>query len=336
MQPEAYLRSTTGWNRDLVPPRRLGATLIGIHRVCPKDHMVIDPILRVIGNWCGSEQPLVICLVITEQRAWAAAVRRRCGLQAVAGQPRMINSDAAAIEEKSWNRLTGEPPGVAEPQSGQHRKGGLVGGMVLDRDLRKHLGSRGFRVRDVDRPIPPMIKNAGVHELKLRLVAGTSAVLINQPLIRKRLLRIVISPAQPGMTRQPIQIPPILLHILAMISLRPGQAEHALLQDRINTVPPRQRKTQIMMNIRQPGHTIFIPSVRPRPRMIMRKEAPGIAIVAVVLAYGAPGALREVWAPLIPRIGLRQIVLRASSGLSEPAMLGGAISGWPADSHDLS
>jgi hypothetical protein len=181
-----------------------------------------------------------------------------------------------------------------------------------------------------------MIKNTGVHELKLRFVPGTPAVLIDQPLIRKRLLRIVIPPAQPGMARQPIEIPPILLHVLAMISLRPGKAEHALLQDRINAIPQRQCQTQIMMNIRQPGHTVFIPSVRPRPRMIMRKETPGITAVAVVLAYRAPGALGEIRPPLIPRIGLRQIVLRASSGLSQPAMLGGAISGWRADSHDLS
>src|SRR4029450_7878809 len=128
MQPEAYLRSTAGGNRDLVPPRRLGALLIRVHRVRPKDHMVVDPILRVIGNGCGSEQPLVICLVITEQRAWAAAVRRRRGIQSVAGQPRMINSDAAAIEEKPWNRLTGDPTGVPEPQRGAQSRGGLRGG----------------------------------------------------------------------------------------------------------------------------------------------------------------------------------------------------------------
>src|SRR6188472_4182167 len=336
MKSEANLRSTPCGNRDLVPPTRLGAVLIRVHCVGPSDHMVINPILRVIGNWRGSEQSGVVGFVITEQRTWAAVVRRRCGLQAVAGQPRMINSDAGAIEEQVGRLVTGEPPGVTEPQSGQHRKGGLVGGMVLDRDLRKHLGRRGFRVRDVDRPIPPMIKNTGVRELKLRFVAGTSAVLMDQPLIRKRLLRIVISPAQPGMARQPIEIPPILLHVLAMYSLRPDKAEHALFHDRINAIPQRQRKTQIMMNIRQAGHTVFVPAVRPGSRMIMRKETPGITAVAVVLPHGAPGALGEIRAPLVPRIGLRQIVLRASSGFSEPAMLGGAISGWRADNHDLS
>src|SRR5215216_1208043 len=181
-----------------------------------------------------------------------------------------------------------------------------------------------------------MIKNTGVHELELGFVAGTSAVLIDQPLIRKRLLRIVISPAQPGMARQPIEIPPVLLDVLAMVSLRPGKAEHALLQDRVHAVPQSQRETQIVMNIRQTGHTVFIPAVGPGARMIMRKEAPGITIVAVVLAYGAPGTFGEIGPPLIPGIGLQEIVLRPSSGLSESGMLGGAISGWRAESHDLS
>ena len=62
----------------------------------------------------------------------------------------------------------------------------------------------------------------------------------------------------------------------------------------------------------------------------------GITVVAVVLAYRAPRALGEIRPPLIPRIRLEEIVLRASRGLSQPAMLGGAISGWRADSHDLS
>jgi hypothetical protein len=46
--------------------------------------------------------------------------------------------------------------------------------------------------------------------------------------------------------------------------------------------------------------------------MIMRKEAPGITVVAVVLAYRAPRALGEIRSPLIPRIRLGEIVLRAS------------------------
>jgi hypothetical protein len=70
--------------------------------------------------------------------------------------------------------------------------------------------------------------------------------------------------------------------------------------------------------------------------MIMRKEAPGIAAVAVVLPYGGPGTLAEIRASLIPRIRLKQIILRPASGLSEPSVLGGAARRWRSRGHDLS
>src|SRR5215218_7973292 len=140
MESEAYLGSTSGGDRDLVPPTRLGAVLVPVHRVGPSDYMVIDAIFRVIGDGRSPEQPGIVGFVITEQRLRAAAICRLGSIQSVAGQLRMINGDAAAIEGKSWDRLTGEPPGVAEPQSGQHREGRFFGGMVLDRDLGKHLG----------------------------------------------------------------------------------------------------------------------------------------------------------------------------------------------------
>ena len=70
--------------------------------------------------------------------------------------------------------------------------------------------------------------------------------------------------------------------------------------------------------------------------MIMRKETPGITAVAVVLPYGAPGTLGEIRAPLVPEVRFSKTIFQPSSGLSEPGMLGGAISGWRASSHDLS
>ena len=66
--------------------------------------MVIDPILRVIGDGSSAEQPRIVGFVITEQRLRAAAICRRGSIQSVAGQPRMINGDAAAIQEQSWDR----------------------------------------------------------------------------------------------------------------------------------------------------------------------------------------------------------------------------------------
>jgi hypothetical protein len=72
----------------------------------------------------------------------------------------MINSDAAAIEEKLGTASPVNRQVLRNHKVGSTERECLFGGMVLDRDLRKHLGRRGFRVRDVDRPVPSMIKNS--------------------------------------------------------------------------------------------------------------------------------------------------------------------------------
>ena len=166
-----------------------------------------------------------------------------------------------------------------------------------------------------------MIKDAGIHQLELGFIARTTTVLIDQPLIRERLLRVVIPPAQPSVAGQPVEIPPIFLDVLAVVPLRTSEAEHALFQDRVDTVPEGQGQTEIMVNVRQTGHAVFIPSVGAGSRMIMWEEAPGIPVVAVILAYRAPGALREIGTPLIPRVRFGEAILRPSRGLTESRVL---------------
>src|SRR4029077_5071302 len=77
-----------------------------------------------------------------------------------------------------------------------------------------------------------------------------SAAMVHQLLVRERRLRIVVAPAQQGVTREPLEIPPVLLDVLAVVPLRPGQAEHALLQDRVGPVPERERQTELMTDVR--------------------------------------------------------------------------------------
>src|SRR3954447_8315130 len=57
--------------------------------------------------------------------------------------------------------------------------------------------------------------------------------------------------------------------------------------------------------------------------MIMREVAPRVAAVAVVLPNRSPGTLGQVGAPLVPRVGLEEVVLRTPGGLGEPTVLGG-------------
>ncbi len=112
------------------------------------------------------------------------------------------------------------------------------------------------------------------------------------------------------MAGQRIQVPPVVLDVLAVVALRTGQPEHPLLQDRVDPVPQRQPQAQVMVNVGQPRHAVLVPPVRPGPGMIMRKILPRVTVVAVVLPNRAPGPLRQVRPPLVPGIRLEQVVLR--------------------------
>src|SRR3954470_436361 len=58
--------------------------------------------------------------------------------------------------------------------------------------------------------------------------------------------------------------------------------------------------------------------------MVMREVAPRVAAVAVVLPDRSPGPLGQVGAPLVPRVGLEEVVLGTPGGLGEPTVLGGS------------
>ena len=57
--------------------------------------------------------------------------------------------------------------------------------------------------------------------------------------------------------------------------------------------------------------------------MVVGEVVPGVAVLGVVLAHGAPGALAEVWAPLVPRVRVEEVVLGAARSLGEAPVLGG-------------
>jgi len=46
------------------------------------------------------------------------------------------------------------------------------------------------------------------------------------------------------MRRRGVQIPPVVLDVLAVVALVTGEAERPLLQDRVPAVPERERQAQ--------------------------------------------------------------------------------------------
>jgi len=67
-----------------------------------------------------------------------------------------------------------------------------------------------------------------------------------------------------------------------------GEAKEPLLQDRIDTVPERQRETQDPFLVAPPEEAVLAPSVGAAAGVLVREILPGIATRAVVLSHGAP------------------------------------------------
>ena len=285
--------------------------------------MVVDAVLRVRRERRAAVQASGVRLVVAEHRARRHTVGSRCGLEPVPREAVPLDHDRVAVQGEDRHGLVGvPPPPVAEPQRGQHVDGRLVGAAVLDGDAREHLGRRDLRVGDLHRPEPVVREHAGVEQLVLTLLLAAAGVLVDELLVGVRGLRVVVAPPQPGVAGQAVHEPPVLLHVLAVVALGTGQPEHPLLEDRVDAVPQRQPEAQLVPDVGEPRHPVLVPAVRARAGVVVRERAPRVAVVAVVLAHRAPRALGEVRAPLVPGVGVEQVVLGPSRRLREPAVLG--------------
>src|SRR5262249_10229630 len=133
--------------------------------------------------------------------------------------------------------------------------------------------------------------------------------------IRERGLGVLVERLQVRARRCRIEIVVELLHVLAVVSLRAGQPEEALLQDRVASVPQRQREAEPALAVGDPQQPVLAPAVGPAARVIVRQIVPDGSVRRVVLAHGPPLALGEVRSPPLP-------VADAAGVLIETAPLG--------------
>src|SRR5262249_30192539 len=143
-------------------------------------------------------------------------------------------------------------------------------------------------------------------------------VLRGQAGIGEPALRVVVPPGHPGMRRRGIQVPPVLLGVLAVVTLRSGQPEDPFLDDRVAAVPQAQSEAEDLPRVAQAGQAILVPPVGTRSRMIMRAVVPCRTVFAVVLTDSSPGPLGQVRPPRAP-------VLLARVRRDNPARLGGVV-----------
>src|SRR5262245_31128526 len=153
---------------------------------------------------------------------------------------------------------------------------------------------------DEDVGVTVVLEYTRVEKLELRLGAPAAAALRQERGIRIRRLRILVEKLHVRVSRRGIEVEVVLLHVLAMVSLGPGEPEQSLLEDRVTAVPERDGEAQPLVVVADPPEAVLTPSIRARPRVIVRQVVPGRPVATVVFAHGSPLALAEIRPPASP------------------------------------
>ena len=166
-------------------------------------------------------------------------------------------------------------PRVAKPQRRQQVQRRRLRPAIGDRDADQHIVRRRLGVLGRARRSSGSSSNTPVS-------ASSNS---GSPLPRRRFsstsraygilgLRILVERLHVRMRRRRIEVVVALLHVLAVVALRAGQAEQPLLQDRVAAVPQRQREAQPALAIADAQQPVFAPAIRAAAGLIVRRSNP--------------------------------------------------------------
>src|SRR4029079_18720641 len=151
----------------------------------------------------------------------------------------------------------------------------------------------------VEVPVP--LEGARVQQLVLEVGAAPAAAGDDEVAVGELALRVLVEVLQVRVRRRAVEVEPVLLDVLAVVALAVREAEHPLLEDRVRAVPQGEREAEALALVGDAGDAVLAPAVGARARLVVGEVAPGVAVVAVVLAHRPPLALAEVRAPRLPR-----------------------------------
>src|SRR5512140_711715 len=268
------------------------------------DNVVIDTIFHVRAGirvlW--EESGIVGLIVCKEQRHISLAMK------AVGPQLKMPCDDGPSPGRRRYllecRLLRGScDPGrpiVAEPECGKQMKFGRFGAAVYGGNLHEDILGTRLGIFHKNVKVSVLRENAGIKEFILHVLPRSMPVRLYKIRIWKCRLRIFIEVLHVGMGSSRVEIKVVLLHIFPVVPFAIGQAKEALFEDRVFAVPESQGKAKMLSVIGNPCQPILSPSICPGSRLVMREVIPGIAVFTIVLAYGSPLPLGEIWPPLPP------------------------------------
>ncbi|CAB5004684.1 unannotated protein [freshwater metagenome] len=181
---------------------------------------------------------------------------------------------------------------------------------------------------DIDDPVAVVVEDSGVEQLVLRFLTGALSVGAPQVVVGEFALRVVVAAAEPGVRRGGVTVPPVLLHILAVITLVAAKPEEPLFEVRVAAIPECESDAHVLEQRRQAREAVLVPAVGPRNRMVVGKGAPGVTIVGVVLTDRAPSALGQVGTPLVPRPGIARAMKKSARVFHAPLLAHDEIMPW--------
>ena len=303
-----------------MPGGALGRGPLAPHRLlAPLDHAGVEAVLVDALSRRQAEHQRVALVLAEQDLGVGLDVERVVAEHAVFG-------DDAALSVAAHRRLGmvfAPRPVVGEEQLRQQ---------VQDRRIRPAIG-RGHPHQDVglvrlgvlddDVEVAVLGEGLGVGDLELAVVAGAPPALLDQPLVGKRALRVFVEHAQVGVRRQRVEMPVQLLDVLAVRPLRSGEAVQTLLEHAVMAVPERQRQAQALRVVAQAGEAVLAPAIGPGAGMLVRHVAPGVAVLAVVLAHRAPLPVAQVGTPQPPVAhAVAMFVQTPTLGVARPVVCG--------------
>ena len=223
--------------------------------------------------------------------------------QAMATQRGVVGDDLVAdpSEHGAFADRDGIPgPRVAEPGRRHQVEGRRVRSVVRRPESHDDLVGSRLRVHHLDIEEALVVEDAGVEQLIFRGVAVAPGILRNEVGVGKGSLRIEVGGPKEGRRREGVLVEVEFLDVLAVVALRVGEAEQALLEDRVALVPQAQGQTEPLLVVGDAEQAVLVPAVGPPAGIVVGERAPRVAVGRVVLADGAPRPLGEVGAPAPP------------------------------------
>ena len=236
--------------------------------------------------------------------------------QPATAQPGMARLDAIVAKgpQHRSRRAFRPGPGVAEPEGRQHGELRLLGPPIADQNADGDVLRCQFGVLHRHIEIAILGEDPSVQQFEFRLVAAPATVFCHKPFVGIGGLGVLVEGFEIGVGGSAVEIEIVFLHVLAMIALIAGEAEQTLLEDRIVSIPQRQRETEQLLIVTEAQQPVLAPAVGPRARLIMGEVVPGGAIGAVVLPHRSPLALGQIGPPLFPP-GVPQSLLLGVHGV---------------------